>query len=296
MRKFLLFIATLAITLSFSAAFGQKQMNASDEYSSGILKWHEDRQTKLRAEDGWLTLAGLFWLQEGENKFGSADSNEIMLPKSAPANAGSLVFKQGKVSLHLNPGTQITLNGKPALDVELRPDSDKLQSGAVTMYVIKRGEKTGIRIKDKNNKARQEFKGLSYYKTDPKLRIVADFIPYNPPKMVGIPTVLGTVDQEPSPGRAEFEIDGKKLSLEPVEEDAETLFFIFKDQTAGSETYGAGRFLYTPRPKDGKLVLDFNRAENPPCAFTPFATCPLPPPQNRLAIPIRAGEKKYGNH
>jgi uncharacterized protein (DUF1684 family) len=296
MRKFLLFLLTLAMFLTLTAVGAEKQNNATDEYSSSILKWHEERQAKLRADDGWLTLAGLFWLQEGENKFGSADSNEIVLPKSAPAIAGSLVFKQGKVSLHLTPGTQITLNGKPAQDVELHPDSDKLQSDTVTMYVIKRGEKTGVRIKDKNNKARQEFKGLSYYKTDPKLRIVANFIPYDPPKKIGIPTVLGTVEQEPSPGRAEFVIAGKKLSLEPVEEDADTLFFIFKDQTAGSETYGAGRFLYTPRPKDRKVVLDFNKAENPPCAFTPYATCPLPPPQNRLAIPIRAGEKKFGNH
>ena len=151
-------------------------------------------------------------------------------------------------------------------------------------------------MKDKNSAARKEFKGLAYYPIDPKLRVVADFIPYDPPKKIAIPTVLGTSVDEPSPGRAEFVIDGKKISLEPVEEDADTLFFIFKDTTAGRETYGAGRFLYTPKPRDGKVVLDFNKAENPPCAFTPYATCPLPPPQNRLTIPIRAGEKKYGIH
>jgi uncharacterized protein (DUF1684 family) len=195
----------------------------------------------------------------------------------------------------------LLLNGKPAKDSELHTDAqgnnpDKLHMGSLTMTIISRGDKLGVRVKDKESKARKEFKGLSYYPIDPKLRIVADFIPYTPPKQSPIPTVLGTTVQEPSPGRAEFMLDGKKLSLEPVIENADTLFFIFKDSTAGHETYGAGRFLYTDNPHDGKVVIDFNKAENPPCAFTPYATCPLPPPQNRLAIPIRAGEKKYGNH
>jgi uncharacterized protein (DUF1684 family) len=238
----------------------------------------------------------LFWLKEGENSFGSAGSNDIVLPKSAPVNAGSFVLRQGKVSLHVLSKAELTLNGKPAADTELHANSDKLQSGSLTMFIINRGDKVGVRLKDKNSKARQEFKGLSYYKIDPQLRVVADFVPYDPPKKIAIPTVLGTSVDEPSPGRAEFVVGGKKLTLEPVEEDADTLFFIFKDTTAGRETYGAGRFLYTPRPRDGKVVLDFNKAENPPCAFTPYATCPLPPPQNKLAIPIRAGEKKYGIH
>jgi uncharacterized protein (DUF1684 family) len=292
----LLLVGGLSIALSGTFAQAQKSLPAADSYSASILKWHEERQAKLRADDGWLTVAGLSWLKEDENTFGSAESNDIELPKSAPPKAGSFVLKQGKVSLHLNQGIQMTLNGKPAQDAELHADSDKLQLGSLTMFVINRGDKIGIRLKDKNSAARKTFKGLSYYPIDPKLRVVADFIPYDPPKKIAIPTVLGTKVEEPSPGRAEFVIAGKKLSLEPVEEDADTLFFIFKDPTAGHETYGAGRFLYTPKPQGGKVVLDFNKAENPPCAFTPYATCPLPPPQNRLAVPIRAGEKKYGNH
>jgi uncharacterized protein (DUF1684 family) len=294
--KCFLMLLSLPIALLCLGAAAQTKKH-SDEYSANILKWREERQAKLRAEDGWLTVAGLFWLKDGENTFGSEKSNDIELPQSAPSKAGSFLLKQGKVILRLNPGIQMTLNGKPAMqEAELHPDSDKLQSGAMTMYVINRGDKTGIRLKDKNSVARNEFKGLSYYPIDPTLRVVADFVPYDPPKKIAIPTVLGTKVDEPSPGRAEFVIAGKKFSLEPVEEDADTLFFIFKDPTAGHETYGAGRFLYTPKPRDGKVVLDFNKAENPPCAFTPYATCPLPPPQNRLDTPIRAGEKKYGDH
>jgi uncharacterized protein (DUF1684 family) len=287
---FSFFVALVCLT-------GEAQTKKTrDEYSASILKWRQERQGKLRADDGWLTVAGLFWLKQGKNTFGSAESNAIELPKSEPSKAGSFVLKQGKVFLHLNPGIQMTLNGKPAQDVELRADTDKLQSGDITMFVINRGDKIGVRLKEKNSAARKSFKGLSYYRIDPNLRVVADFVPYDPPKKIAIPTVLGTKVDEPSPGRAEFVIAGKKLSLEPVEEDADTLFFIFKDPTAGHETYGAGRFLYTPKPRDGKVVLDFNKAENPPCAFTPYATCPLPPPQNRLDVPIRAGEKKYGDH
>jgi uncharacterized protein (DUF1684 family) len=293
--KFALIVLPVAIACLCLAVDAQTKREI-DEYSASILKWHEERQAKLRAEDGWLTVAGLFWLKEGENTFGSEKSNDIELPKSAPAKAGNFLLKQGQVLLNVNPGVQISLNGKHATVAELRPDSDKLQIGSLTMYVINRGDKIGIRLKDKNSAARKEFKGLSYYPIDPKLRVVADFVPYDPPKKIAIPTVLGTKVDEPSPGRAEFVISGKKFSLEPVEEDADTLFFIFKDQTAGHETYGAGRFLYTPKPRNGKVVLDFNKAENPPCAFTPYATCPLPPPQNRLDAPIRAGELKYGDH
>ncbi|MCU1310991.1 MAG: hypothetical protein JWO20_2116 [Candidatus Angelobacter sp.] len=297
--KNLILVVCLSIALSRVMAEAQKQKesdSAPQSYSASILKWREERQSKLRADDGWLTVAGLFWLKEGENTFGSEKSNDIELPKSAPPKAGSFLLKQGKVILRLNPGIQMALNGKPAQETELHPDSDKLQSGSLTIFVINRGDKVGIRLKDKNSAARKDFKGLSYYPIDPKLRVIADFIPYDPPKKIAIPTVLGTKVEEPSPGRAEFAIAGKKFSLEPVEEDADTLFFIFKDPTAGPETYGAGRFLYTPKPRDGKVILDFNKAENPPCAFTPYATCPLPPPQNRLDAPIRAGEKKYGNH
>jgi hypothetical protein len=305
-------IAFTLLSSFFAFAAGISNKKTDEDYRAAIANWREERQAKLRTDDGWLTLAGLFWLNPGENTFGSAQSNDIVLPQSAPQSAGNFVLKQGKVSLNVDPKVQVTLNGQrikvqvtlngQRIKVaELHTDApgstpDKVQLGSLTMTIISRGDKLGVRVKDKNSKARRDFKGLSYYPIDPKLRIVADFIPYTPPKKIPIPTVLGTTVREPSPGRAEFTLDGKKITLEPVIEDADTLFFIFKDTTAGSETYGAGRFLYTPNPRDGKVVLDFNKAENPPCAFTPYATCPLPPPQNKLAIPIRAGEKKYDNH
>ncbi|MCU1286891.1 MAG: hypothetical protein JWO13_3241 [Acidobacteriales bacterium] len=292
-RAFFLTISAIcAVLLSLNA---QEKVQAGD-YPATILKWREERQAKLRADDGWLTVSGLFWLKEGDNTFGSAPMNDIVLPKDSPAKAGSFALKQGHVFLQVSSAVKMLMNGKPAQNGELHPDSDKLQSGDLTMFVINRGDKFGIRLRDKNSRMRKEFSGLTYYKIDPKLRIVADFIPYDPPKKIKIPTLLGTSVDQPSPGRAEFVIAGKKFTLEPTVEDADTLFFVFKDTTSGSETYGAGRFLYTLNAKDGKLVLDFNKAENPPCAFTPYATCPLPPPENRLSIPIRAGEMKYGKH
>ena len=313
-------ISLLLPFLAFAADNSQKKNSEIDKYETSIAKWQQERQTKLRADDGWLSLAGLFWLKEGENIFGSAQSNDIELPDSVPAKVGTLVLHQNHVSLTStmsvpaksesaksesmkNPGTAILLNGKPLAEqsTELHSDAnggapDKVQLGSLTITIISRGDKLGVRVRDKDSKARKDFNGLSYYPIDPKLRIVADFIPYTPPKKIPIPTVLGTTVQEPSHGRVELMLDGKKFSLEPVIEDADALFFIFKDTTAGLETYGAGRFLYTENPRDGKIVLDFNKAENPPCAFTPYATCPLPPPQNRLPVAVRAGEKKYGNH
>ena len=168
-----------------------------------------------------------------------------------------------------------------------------LELGRLSLHVIERGGRLGIRLKDRESPLRKAFTGLSWFPIDERYRVVARFVPYDPPKALKVPNVLGNVTPMPSPGRAEFTIDGKAVQLDGVleEPDATELFFIFRDQTSGHETYGAGRFLYADLPKDGKLVLDFNKAYNPPCAFTPYATCPLPPPQNRLPVRIEAGRR-----
>jgi uncharacterized protein (DUF1684 family) len=188
--------------------------------------------------------------------------------------------------------------------MRLRDDTDEkdgptvMKSGTLTFLVIRRGDRLGIRVKDSESEARRNFKGLDYFPADPKYRVEARFEPYNPPKKIPITNVLGMLSLETSPGALVFTIDGKELRLDPIYEQGTTdLFIIFKDATSGHETYGAARYLYASPPVNGKTIVDFNHAYNPPCAFTPYATCPLPPPQNRLPIRIEAGEKKYaGGH
>ncbi|MGA2263348.1 MAG: DUF1684 domain-containing protein [Acidobacteriota bacterium] len=244
------------------------------DYRSEIEKWRAAEEAALRSETGWLTLAGLEWFQEGENR--------ISLPKGAP-DFGIFELRGGKVTLHPPDGAPI----------EMRPDS----SGNPTIFtrdsysvtVIVRGKRVGLRIRDRNSPGLREFRGMKWYPVQESYRVVARWEAYEQPKMIGIVNVLGDVNQEKSPGRAWFQIQGKEYSLEPVE-SGRNLFFIFRDATSGKETYGGGRFLYADAAKDGSIILDFNKAVNPPCAFTPFATCPLPPSQNRLPIRIEAGE------
>jgi len=191
---------------------------------------------------------------------------------------------------------------KPVAELELHSDKggkpDVLAIGPVSVYVIERGGRHALRVKDSESAQRRSFRGLEWYPVREDLRIRARFTPYDPPKKIPIANVLNTVEPMPSPGYVTFHLGGRQLRLDPVleEPDAKELFFIFKDTTAGKDTYPAGRFLYAEMPKDGQVVLDFNKAYSPPCAFTSFATCPLPPRQNRLDVRIEAGEKKPSGH
>jgi uncharacterized protein len=275
---------------------------ADDLYRAEVQKWRQDRETRLKADGGWLTVAGLFWLKEGESRFGSDPANDFVLPAGAPARAGSFVFAGGRTTVRLLPGVEATLGGKPVTTVELESDEkgapDVLSLGSLTMQVIKRGERHGIRLKDMNSAARKSFTGLRWYDVREDYRIVAAFTSYPAPRPIKVPNVLGESEAMPSPGFATFSWAGQEIRLEGVLEEpgAEELFFIVRDQTSGKETYPAGRFLYAALPKQGKIVLDFNKAYNPPCAFTAFATCPLPPPQNWMPVRIEAGERDYGTH
>jgi len=257
-------------------------MNYQDE----ILAWRAQRESALRADGGWLTVAGLFWLKEGANSFGSAAANDIVLP-DGEARAGMFELHGGKVT--------VALHGQPPR--ELHPDSeapaDVVKIKDLTLYAIKRGDRYGIRLKDKNSSFRREFTGLHWFPPQESARVTARFVAA--PARLTVPNILGQKEEEPCPGYAVFRWSGQELRLYPVEE-GDQLFFIFRDLTSGKETYGAGRFLYAGLPHDGWVVLDFNKAYNPPCAFTPYATCPLPPAQNRLAVRIDAGELKYGSH
>jgi uncharacterized protein (DUF1684 family) len=270
-------------------------------YERDIQKWQSERLASLTKDDGWLTLAGLYWLNEGENKFGGDSKNVVVLPKDkAPGVAGSLFLEKGQVRLVAQPRVEITADGKPVTALDLKDDNDDngptiLKLSSLLINVVKRGERIGVRVKDTESQTRREFKGLEYFPINPKWRIEARFEPYQPPKTIPITNVLSMTDDEISPGALVFEIDGKSYRIDPILEKGETdLFVMIADQTTGKETYGAGRYLYVkPADANGKVVIDFNKAYSPPCAFTNFATCPLPPQQNRLALRIDAGEKKY---
>jgi hypothetical protein len=296
-------------------AFASVTTNAA--YRAEIEKWRQQREARLKSDDGWLTVAGLFWLKEGDNRFGSSPLNDIVLPEATvTAETGNFILRDGKVTLHVNsPGTgtkatakgraggsaKILLDGKPIQgDAVMLPDSDDkgpsvLTIGDLTLLVHASGARLGIRLKDKNSRLRREFVGLSWFPVDESYRVTAQYLSYASPKEVQIPNILGDVDKMASPGEVTFTLQGKQLRMEAVQDDPNSLWFIFRDMTSGKETYGAARFLYSDLPVNGKVVLDFNKAYNPPCAFNPYTTCPLPPPENRLPVGIEAGEKKYSH-
>jgi uncharacterized protein (DUF1684 family) len=257
---------------------------AAVTFQTEIAEWRQKREAGLRRDGGWLTVTGLFWLHEGQNSFGADAKNDIALPAGSP-HAGVFELRHGKVS--------VTTGGQSR---ELRPDSDdKADAGRLRLYVIERGGRFAIRMKDPASQFLREFHGLEYFPPREDYRVTAQFVA--DPRKVPITNILGQTEPEDSPGYVVFSLEGRQYRLRPVLDDpgSKDLFFVFRDLTAGKETYGAGRFLDTPPPQDGKVVLDFNKAYNPPCAFTPYATCPLPPAENRLAVRIEAGEKKYGH-
>jgi hypothetical protein len=239
-------------------------------------------------------VAGLFWLKNGENRVGTAASNEIALPtKSAPARVGSFLFRNGKTVFTAESGVEVSAAGKPVRTLEMKPDvpgpADTLTIGALSMFVIRRGDRYAIRLRDNNSSFRKQFSGLHWFDVDEAWRIRAKWVPYNPPKKIRVLNIVGITEPAICPGYASFRLAGKEFRLEPTAED-DQLFFVFRDLTAGKETYPSGRFLDADAPRDGHVILDFNKAYNPPCAFTPYATCPLPSRQNRLQVRIPAGE------
>lgn len=277
-------------------------------WRSELLRWRAQRAQSLTGPEGWTTLIGLDWLQSGDNTFGSAKDNAVVVNAQFPAHAGIFRLENRHVKLFA-PKTGFPKNllidrHAPQNGETLSPDDaatpSKIKLGSVTILIIHRADKFGVRIKDANAPTRVNFHGPEWFAPNATYRIRAKWIPYNPAHQKAIPTIIGTTENMPAPGVAEFTIEGKAYRLEPVLEEPsdKQLFFIMRDLTSKTATYGAGRFLYTDFPdhglnQPGEIVLDFNRAYNPPCAFTPYATCPLPPPENRLQVAIPAGEKRY---
>lgn len=291
----------LGLLLGAGCRSGQK-VEADPEYVAAIKAWQQQRVENLKKETGWLNLAGLYWLEQGVNRAGAGEDNELVFPAGkAPERLGRFVLKNGEVEFIAAPGAVVLHEGKPVQRISLQSDKEGkptvLGHGTLRWFIIDRSGRLGVRLRDLEAETLVNFKGLEYYPIDPAWRVEARFEPYDPPKKVAIPTVLGTVLQEPSPGALVFEIGGQTYRLDPTGElSDDELFLIFADETNGAETYGAGRFLYVKTPgADGRTVIDFNKAYNPPCAFTPYATCPMPPEQNKLPIKVTAGEKAYGD-
>ena len=297
------------IVLAAASLAGVELMSAhvdssapAGDYTKQIETWHAQRVERLKAPNGWLSLIGLHWLKDGKNSVGSAKDNAIVLAKG-PAHLGTIALKDGKATIELDPKADATIDDKKTLSAELLDDTHEKATtvafGTASFYMIDRNGKKGLRVKDSEADTRTHFTGIESFPIDPAWRVEAKWEAFTPPHSLDIPTVLGTVDKMQVPGKATFTHAGKTYTMLPVleDKDAKEVWFIFADRTSGKETYGAARFLYADMPKDGKLVIDFNKAYNPPCAFTPYATCPLAPPENRLDLRVTAGEKKYaGGH
>ena len=276
------FSVPLLLLAGFAAALAAEPGGG---FAAEWKAWHDRREARLRAEDGWLALSGLHWLSPGENRI--------------PGLPGAFLLADGKVMLRASAGDGFVLDGQPAAERILASDAtekpDKLRLGAKTVQVIDRAGKLALRVWDAASPVRKGFHGIEAFPPHPRWRIEARWEAYPAPREVEVPSIVGIPTREKAPGRAHFTVEGKELTLEPTL-DGDDLLFVFKDRTAPKETYGAGRFLLAKPARDGKVILDFNRAFNPPCAFTPYATCPLPLPENVLPVRIEAGERKWDEH
>ncbi|HJS73162.1 MAG TPA: DUF1684 domain-containing protein, partial [Vicinamibacteria bacterium] len=244
-----------------------------------------------------LTVAGLFWLREGESTVGAAAENDFVLPEGAPPLVGVFGYHDGKVTFRAHQGLTVLHKDKPVTEVTLEQgEKNALTLGKLSMWVHASGPRLAIRLRDLDSPIRKEFTGLDWFPVAPAYRVTAKFTPHPKPKPIEILNMLGDIERYESPGVVEFELMGKTLRMEPVwSSERDRLWFIFKDATSGKETYPSARFLYAEAPQDGSVVVDFNKAYNPPCAFNPYTTCPMPTKENRLKMRIEAGEK-YKKH
>lgn len=268
----------------------------SDSYRDSIMQLRREHITELKSDNGWLNLAGLYWLEKGENSFGSDSSNRIIFPEKAPARMGVFVLDDSmNVEVRILPGVNVTCGGFPVRDTVMIPDTGKgttvLALGTLRWFVIRRGSMTGVRLRDLEHPAVKNFDTIPAWPVDPSWRLPARFVAFVNPVRVQIPNVVGADMESTSPGMLYFKYKGKQYTLQPTG-TPENLFVVFADQTSGRESYGSGRFLEIDGPdEEGQYFIDFNKAYNPPCAFTPYATCPVPRKENILPFAVTAGEK-----
>jgi hypothetical protein len=289
-KKFALCLLTVVISLV--------SVLAQSDYMKAVEKWRNAEAAELKKEDGWLTLTGLFWLKDGVNTVGGGSQFDVRLTDNFNQEKfGEIDFKNGVATLKVDKGVEALCDGKPVATIDLVSDENgkptQIRVGSEMFYLIRREDRFGIRLKDNQSKARVGFKGMNWFPINESYRVPAHLEALPEPKELMVPNVLGGHFKMKSPGVLRFALQGQEYSLQPVLQDDGSLFIIFRDASNSSETYSAGRFLNADKPVNGKTTLDFNKAENPPCAFTPYATCPLPPEGNDLSVAIKAGEKRY---
>ena len=275
-------------------------LGEDDSYRREIEAWRVERETNLKKDGSWLTVAGLYWLRPGESTVGADPENDFVLPEgSAPPFVGAFLYEDGKVTFRARDEVTVTQKGKdekPVVTVSLEPgEKNAIVLGKLSMWVHASGPRLAIRLRDLDSPIRKEFTGLEWFPVDPTFRVTAKFTPYPKPKDVEILNMLGDIERYQSPGVVDFELKGHTLRMEPVLNSEGGLWFIFKDGTSGGETYPAARFLHTDPPREGTAIVDFNKAYNPPCAFNPYTTCPMPSKENRLKVRVEAGER-YKKH
>jgi len=268
-----------------------------ENYEAELAEWQTQRVARLTAPDGWLSLIGLHFLSEGEQRVGSLAGSDIVLAAGPPSLGVIELQPSGRVMLRVTPGAGVRVDGSEMLSAELIPQgrgqTTTVSCGSVSFYVIVRGGRMALRVQDRASPRRTGFAGIEHFPIDEGWRVEAQWEAFDAPHEVTITNTLGQESRALVMGRAVFEREGRQLALLPLQETlGEPLFFIIADETSGHETYGPARFIYADPPDEkGRLVIDFNKAINPPCAFTPYATCPLPPPENVLPVAVRAGEK-----
>ena len=269
------------------------------DYHAAQKAWRAEREARLIADNGWLTLAALHFLRDGENSFGASPLNDLVVPEG-PDAAGVFELRNREVFVRAAEGQTLTVNGRSVTASQLYPTRDKngdeeqtVRIGDVTLWVHHSGDRLAIRLRDLNNAIRKNFTGLTWFAVDERYRVRGRFIPHDEPITVRLPNILGDIEPFTSHGSVTLTVNGQEVTMLPIS-SGEQLWFIFRDMTSGTETYPAARFLYVENPdKDGWTTVDFNQAYNPPCAFNPYTTCPLPPEPNRLRVRIEAGEKNY---
>lgn len=273
---------------------------ANEEYINGIEKWRQEVENNLRRENGWLALAGLFWLRRGVNTVGSDPDSDILLPARAPAKIGVLEFDGNNVTLNVDSDLPIEVNGVETKSALLDADQEDVPSfitfDNMRMVVVRRSRGVGIRLWDNLREERRLFPPRQWYPVKEEFRVPATYTRYDTPKIVKMPDILGAILDEPMQGFVTFELDGQKHELMVEELPDHRLFIQFMDLTNGKLTYPSGRYHYTDAHENGKVFVDFNKAYSPPCAFTDYATCTFPPQENHLKIPIEAGEIFPGHH
>lgn len=289
-------IAAILVGSVLACSLSASPIPENQDYRQEIEQWRKERVERLKAEDGWLTLVGLHWLEDGTQSIGSAADNDLVL-SVGPQHLGTIAKQGGKILFSVAPHVDVAISGTNSREANLESDRSGnptvVRFGGAQFIVVERSGRFGLRVKDPHAPTRTAFSGLDYFKSDPDWRIKARFVPHPAGKTISIASVINTLDDMPNPGALHFKKGGKAYRLEVVDEGDGSLFIIFADRTNGKSTYGPGRFLYADKPVGGETIIDFNKAYNPPCAFNAYSTCPLPPPENRLDLAITAGEKKY---